>query len=110
MKEDIRKRIGKSIARLREKENLTMAQLADILGYSRVTVSAWERGISAPSAVTVGKIAALFGVSADEICGNAVDGEKTGLIDLRGLSWEEIKMVRSYADYLKNKNCMEKIK
>lgn len=53
------------IKELREKAKLTQAELADVLGVKRVTVSQWERGENKPRIDTLIKMSQLFKVTTD---------------------------------------------
>ena len=55
----------KKIKELREKAKLTQAELADVLGVKRVTVSQWERGENKPRIDTLIKMSQLFKVTTD---------------------------------------------
>ena len=61
--------IGKNIASLRQKNNLTQAELAQKLNFTHQTVSNWERGISFPDVDSIGKLCAIFNVTSDELFG-----------------------------------------
>ena len=61
--------IGKKIAELRKKSNMTQFELADKLGISFQAVSNWERGNSMPDISKLPQIAALFNTSIDELIG-----------------------------------------
>lgn len=65
--------IGKRIAGLRKSNNMTQQDLADRLGVTYQAVSNWERGLSMPDVVRLKDLAALFGLSLDEIMGNEKD-------------------------------------
>ena len=61
--------VGRNIAELRKRINLTQPALADRLGISFQAVSNWERGESMPDISKLPELSALFGVSVDEILG-----------------------------------------
>lgn len=64
---------GAVIRELREKKNLTQAELAEILNVSDKTVSKWETAKGYPDISLLEPIARVFGVSITElISGNAV--------------------------------------
>ncbi|WP_442602835.1 helix-turn-helix domain-containing protein [Paenibacillus sp. KN14-4R] len=60
-------KIGKNIARLRKKQNITQMGLADQLGISYQAISNWERGETMPDISKLPVLAEIFGVSIDEI-------------------------------------------
>ena len=61
--------LGKKIASLRKKKNVTQAQLAEYLSVNPQTVSRWEAEGGTPDVMLLPKIAAFFGVSLDELFG-----------------------------------------
>ena len=58
-------KIGRTIAALREKANMTQEQLAAALYVSRELVSKWETDKSAPDYRMIARLAALFSVDTD---------------------------------------------
>ena len=62
-------KIGKRIAELRRKKDMTQFELADRLGISYQAVSNWERGNSMPDIAKLPELAEIFGVTVDEILG-----------------------------------------
>lgn len=62
--------LGKRILDLRTKKKMSQTELADLVQTTRTTVSKWENGDSEPSASQLKKIADVFGVSIDYLCGN----------------------------------------
>ena len=58
---------GNYIYSLRSRASMTQAELADRLGISNKAVSKWETGKSKPTTNVLRKIAALFGVSVEEL-------------------------------------------
>ena len=59
--------LGKNIARLRKKNNLTQLRLAEKLSVSDKTVSKWESGGGCPEITQLPAIAEVFGVSIDSL-------------------------------------------
>lgn len=59
--------IGTHIATYRKRSGLTQAALAEKLNYSDKAVSKWERGESIPDVLTLVQLAALFGVTIDDL-------------------------------------------
>ena len=62
-------KIGKRIAELRKKRDMTQFEIADRLGISYQAVSNWERGNSMPDIAKLPELAEIFGVTVDEILG-----------------------------------------
>ncbi|MBR4237787.1 helix-turn-helix domain-containing protein [bacterium] len=59
------RKIGDRIKELRNKKELTQAELADKLGFTSQTVSNWESGIREPDIDSLTQLASLFNVSLD---------------------------------------------
>ena len=74
---------------LREKLELTQAEIARRLGISRAGVTAWEVGLSVPSTHYVVELAKLFGVSTDYLLGMG----KTAMVSVEGLSEKQVAAV-----------------
>jgi len=58
---------GTTIKRLREKRNMTQAELADILGVSHKTVSKWETARGLPDIALIEPLARALGISVMEL-------------------------------------------
>lgn len=58
---------GAYLASLRKRRDMTQQQVADILGVSNKTVSKWESGAGLPDIGALPALAALYGVTADDI-------------------------------------------
>ena len=61
--------LGERICQLRREQRLSQEALADRMGVSRQAVSKWEKNLSYPDTENLIALAALFGVSADELAG-----------------------------------------
>lgn len=61
------KTLGKMIAELRKKQNMTQLQLADQMGVTDKAVSKWERDVACPDVNTLGKLAEVLQVSVNEL-------------------------------------------
>ena len=59
--------VGKTIAELRKKNNMTQIEVADILGVSYQAVSKWERDESLPDIALLPQIADLFHITIDQL-------------------------------------------
>ena len=64
------------INKVREDNNLTQKEFADLLGVSDRTISKWENGLSVPDGISIRKICNQLGISA-----NALVLEKKTLLD-----------------------------
>ena len=67
--------IGKLIAKLRNGERMSAADLAKELSVSRATISQWESGKKRCSVENLVKLARLFGCTVDEIVNGKLDYE-----------------------------------
>lgn len=74
---------------LREKLELTQAEIARRLGISRAGVNAWEMGLSVPSTQYVVELAKIFGISTDYLLGMG----KTAMVSVEGLSEKQVAAV-----------------
>ena len=63
----IEQKLGKRIAQLRQKAELTQAQLAEASGYSEDFIGLVERGVNAPSVSGLERIAKAIKVSLKEL-------------------------------------------
>lgn len=77
---------GSVLKKLRLKENMTQAQLAQKLGVTKSVISAYETGLRLPSYDILIHISKIFYVSTDYLLGL----EKKEEIDLSGLTQDEI--------------------
>ncbi len=91
--------IADKIKTLREKRNITQAELAKRLGVTRSGVNAWEMGISVPSTQYVIKLAEFFAVSTDYL----LDVPQTAAVSVEGLTEKEIAAIVDIIECLKNK-------
>ena len=60
---------SQNLQKLRSEKNLSQEQLADKIGVSRQTISAWESGKASPELDKITAISKLFSVSIDELVG-----------------------------------------
>lgn len=77
--------IGDRIRELRQRANISQAELARRLSVTRTSVNAWESGLSAPTAVYLVELSKLFHVSTDYLLGLDTSQQ----ISLEGLDQEE---------------------
>ena len=66
-------KIGKLIAKLRKKKNLTQKNIADALGIQSKTVSKWECGLGCPDLSLWPELSAILGVDMNQL----MEGEIT---------------------------------
>ena len=91
---------GSKLKELRTSQKLTQQQLADRLGVAKSVVSYYESGDRYPSYDVIVRIAHVFHTSTDYL----LDVSKENVIDVTGLSKEDIAVVRTVAEALKRKN------
>lgn len=84
---------------LRTSQKLTQQQLADRLGVAKSVVSYYESGDRYPSYDVLVRIAHVFRTTTDYL----LDVSKESVIDVTGLSNEDIAVVRAVAEALKRK-------
>lgn len=65
--------LGKKIAELRKKNNLSQEELAEKVGVARQTISKWEIGDTTPNINQVKIISKIFNISIDELVDNDIN-------------------------------------
>lgn len=65
--------LGKKIAELRKKNNLSQEELAEKVGVARQTISKWEIGDTTPDIKQVKIISKIFNISIDELVDNDIN-------------------------------------
>ncbi len=90
---------GEKLKMLRNGQKLTQQQLADRLGVAKSVVSYYESGERFPSYDVLIKIAWNFHTSTDYL----LDVKRDRMIDVSGLSEEEIAVVTAMVQLLKAK-------
>lgn len=86
------------LRRLRREAGLTQDELGDRLEVGRSSIANWERGLRAPSPLTIRSLALLFNVSSDYLYGRTSQRRRTGIsltseIDLSRLNNEGVRML-----------------
>lgn len=90
---------GDKLRMLRTGQKMTQQQLADRLGVAKSVISYYESGDRFPSYDVLIKIARTFHATTDYL----LDIEKQRVIDVTGLSEENIAIVTMVAEALKQK-------
>ena len=90
---------GNKLRMLRTGQKMTQQQLADRLGVAKSVISYYESGDRFPSYDVLIKIARTFHATTDYL----LDIEKQRVIDVTGLSEENISIVTMVAEALKQK-------
>lgn len=91
--------IAERIKQLRKLHGFAQSELAKKLGITRSSVNAWEMGISVPSTQYIVELANIFKVSTDYLLGVTA----TRSINVSGLSDDDIVLVQTVVDYLKQR-------
>ena len=91
---------GKKLKALRTGQKLTQQQLADRIGVAKSVVSYYESGDRYPSYDVLVKIAKIFHTTTDYL----LDVSKESVIDVTGLSDEDIAVIRTVAEALKKRH------
>ena len=90
---------GCKLKELRTGQKMTQQQLVDRIGVAKSVVSYYESGDRYPSYDVLIRIAHVFHTSTDYL----LDFEKESVIDVTGLSKEDIAVVHTVAEALKRK-------
>ena len=90
---------GNKLKSLRVGQKLTQQQLADRIGVAKSVVSYYESGDRYPSYDVLVRIARIFHTTTDYL----LDVSKDCVIDVTGLSDEDISVVRTVTEALKKK-------
>lgn len=95
--------MANKIKELRKKKGLTQKELSSLIGVSQNTLSYWENGVYDIDTKSLQRLAAIFDVSVDYLLGKDLsdDPAKKELLDLlSGMTAEQLKQFREYAEYL----------
>ncbi len=92
---------GKILKDLRENADMTQKELARTLYVSKSAVSGYEQDTRSPSPATLMKIADVFHVSADYLCGRK---QERRTLDVTGLSDEDVEFLCAVLRFLRTKN------
>ncbi len=92
---------GKVLRGLREKANMTQKELARTLCISKSAASGYEQDTRSPSSATLIKIADVFHVSADYLCGREKERRTLVVTDLCD---EDVEFLYAALRFLKTKN------
>ena len=88
------KSVGENIAKLRKRNGMTQAELAEKVDVSDKAVSKWENGQGYPDITIFPKLSALFGVSVDYL----MFGEKKGIAIAGNIIADVVKNIDSYPE------------
>ena len=90
--------LSSKIKLLREKQDLTQADLARKLGLTRSSINAWEMGLSVPSTNYIVELSKLFSVSSDYLLGL----DETSTLQVSGLSPKQVTILNELIECMKN--------
>jgi len=68
---DMRKLVGRNVARIRRQKGLSQEKLSELSGFSQQYISGLERGYRNPSIVSIYEIAKAMGVSHIDLVKNS---------------------------------------
>jgi transcriptional regulator with XRE-family HTH domain len=81
---------------LRLRHRLTLEEVGTSVGSTKQTVHGWENGKSQPSLATLVRIAALYGVSTDELLG--AEGDRSAKINVNAMQLYNKLLAAGYGD------------
>lgn len=93
--------IGRRLKESREARGLTQDDVAEHLKVKRQTYSAYERNKSIPDALTLDKLACLFGVSNDYLLSREIKATIPEKREIE-LSEKDMKEIRQKAEHIKS--------
>lgn len=91
---------GEKLKSLRKSKNMTQTQLGNNLGVAKSVISYYENGDRYPSYDVLVKIAHTFHVTTDYL----LDMEKSRTLDVSDLTDDDIAVLETVANALRNKN------
>lgn len=91
---------GEKLKALRKSKNMTQNQLGNNLGVAKSVISYYENGDRYPSYSVLVKIAHTFHVTTDYL----LDMEKSKTLDVSDLTDDDISVLETVANALRNKN------
>lgn len=94
--------IGKRIKMLRNKKGYTQERVGEEVYVNKATVCRWEKGEKIPDSDMVTKLANLFGVTPFFLCHGRHIDTTDNLLDLNGLTFYQIDLLKRLADQFRN--------
>ena len=102
---------SQNLQKIRSEKNLSQEQLADKIGVSRQTISAWESGKASPELDKITAISKLFSVSIDELVGEIGDKDEKNYVIIKNIDTISFKTVfkslENYGEKINFKNSDE---
>lgn len=101
--------VNKRLRELRQENQISQQDLADMVYVPRTYVTEWENGLRVPETELMLKLAKIFKTPIDYICGRTEDKYAIKELedikfDLTKLNGEGIKMLLDYYNYLVSSN------
>lgn len=88
------------LRQLRKAKGLTQAQVAELLGGTKMMISSYESGTRYPPYATLIKLSSLYGVSIDYLLG----ASRNRTLNVDGLSEEHLLLVQQLINALRNQS------
>lgn len=102
--------IGNRIYELRKAKGLSQKELGALIGVSNKAVSKWETGAAAPKTETIIKLAAVLGISSEELlCGKNPEFENHNTLDALSDKTANMLLKMELSKY-ENENRLKKCK
>ena len=95
--------IGSKIKKLRKEHKLTQAQLAERIGVTKPTVSAYENDSRSPSYEVLVSIANVFNVSLDHLLLDRYDA----VLKINGLNEEQLSIIKTLIKSFQDSNIIQ---
>ena len=86
-REEKKKIYGQIILELREKNNLTQAQLGEKININSNAISKWENGVTLPNEENIVKLNKIFDVSIENIYNNNMKQNKKSIKKCRNMCY-----------------------
>ena len=92
-------RLSDRLKELRQKRHFTQTQIAKLVNVTKAAVSSWESDMRQPPYMTLMLLADIYHVTTDYLLGRS----SKQLIDVSGLSDDDISLICALVDSLKKK-------
>lgn len=93
--DEINNIIAVNLVKLRKKNKLTQAELAEQIHYSDKSISKWEKGESCPSIAVANEISKYYGITLNDLIDENLDAEEIQCneVETRSLSYSVITLL-----------------
>ena len=92
--------LGSRLKQLRSSRNLRQDQLGSLVGVNKTAIHYYENDMRQPPYETLIRLATIFNVTTDYLLGC----EKKNVIDVSGLTSNEMSLIRSLVESMSQKN------